>query len=248
MTTTLSIVGDDVAGNLSQPLTKTVLVDSVAPVFGPHHHQPGSSTPRTPLCCSRRHSERWRCAPVYNFMSRARMAAARLCRSNACTAQTGPAASSSTRVGVYWWQAVATDLAGNQATQVWWVKHRPVQGHSATELSADGAAGGGGGHTKPEQLHLGNGGADYSDCQPGWSFAAWSGAVVTTTNPTSLKLMRRRLSPLPSPRTATPSPAPQSGMARFKSHRSRAATATGDVITLTATAATGSAFSVEQIW
>lgn len=35
VTTTLAFIGYDVAGNASQPVTATILADSVAPQFGP---------------------------------------------------------------------------------------------------------------------------------------------------------------------------------------------------------------------
>ncbi|MFN8446201.1 MAG: dockerin type I domain-containing protein [Caldilineaceae bacterium] len=243
VTTTLSIVGDDVAGNLSQPLTKTVLVDSVAPVFGPTTINQGVFISNVAVLLG------YGTVSDGDGVAGVQLYVVRPDGSSTIVPATLNGANWTgsflfDQVGVYQVVAVATDLAGNQATQV------------VGEVTAQFAV-------IPPQSYLltvrvvGSGVVTPSlssyisgtvvpitaTANPGWSFAAWSGAVVTTTNPTSLKLDADKTITATFTQNSYTVTSAAVGNGTIQIAPQQSSYRYGDVITLTATAATGSAFS-----
>ena len=116
MTTTLAFTGYDLAGNASQALTQTVVVDTVAPVFGPTTLNPGAFTATTAaLLGYGTVTDGGGVAAVQLYVVRPDGS------STIVTATLSGAAWAASfvfdQVGAYQALVVATDRAGNQATQ-----------------------------------------------------------------------------------------------------------------------------------
>jgi hypothetical protein len=185
VTATLAFVGYDVAGNASQPVSKTVVIDSVSPQFGAAtiNQAVFVSSIAAPLG-SGAVTDGSGVAAVQLFVVRpdgsSTIAPATL------SGATWQAAFVFDQTGLYQALVVATDLAGNKAAQ------------SAGFINAGG--------TPPARTLtvtvVGNGvvtpatGVYVSGttvpltatAATGWSFSGWSGALVTTTNPSAITL------------------------------------------------------------
>ncbi len=188
VTTTLAFVGYDGAGNASQSLTRTVVVDSVAPQFGATTINQGVFISSSAVLLGYGTvSDGGGVAGVQLFVIKPNGSSSSVPAVLNGTAWTGLFRFD--QVGVYQVIAVATDLAGNRAVQV------------VGNVSAQFAV------IPPQSALLtvrvvGNGVvtptlSSYisgtvvpitATAGVGWSFANWSGAVVTTTNPTTVKL------------------------------------------------------------
>ncbi len=180
VTTTLTFIGYDVAGNASQPVTATVLVDTVAPTFGPTNVAADGPI----LTASGTITDGDAVAQVQLYL---------LLPDGDSTIVTGTvsgtgwtAAYPFAQTGLHQVLVVATDRAGNQATQfVGEVDAQQVQQTVNLTVTVVGS----GTVTPTSGSYLaGTTVPITATAATGWSFAGWSGALNTTTNPTTLLL------------------------------------------------------------
>jgi uncharacterized repeat protein (TIGR02543 family) len=180
VTTTFSFVGYDVAGNASQPVTATVVVDTVAPTFGPTNVAADGPI----LAASGTITDGDAVAQVQLYL---------LLPDGDSTIVTSTVSGTSwtvdypfTQAGLHQVLVVATDRAGNQATQfVGAVDAQQVQQTVNLTVTVVGS----GVVTPTTSSYLAGTTVPLTaTAATGWSFASWSGALSTTTNPTTLLL------------------------------------------------------------
>ena len=180
VTTTLTFVGYDVAGNTSQPLTKTLLVDTVAPQFVTTNVAVNGAS----LAASGTITDGDQVARIQLYL---------LLPDGDSTIVTGTVSGTSWTVnygfaqtGLHQVLAVATDRAGNQATQfVGEIEAQQVQQSVTLTVNIVGS-----GVVTPTSGSYISGTVVplTATAATGWSFAGWSGALGTATNPTTLTL------------------------------------------------------------
>ncbi len=186
VTTTLTFVGYDLAGNASQPTTATVLIDSVGPQFGP-------TTINQSLYISRSATlfgygtvtDGGGVATVQTLVVRPDGSSALAAAQRNGTNWAGSFLFD--QVGIYQIVMVATDRAGNKAVQVLGeidalFAEIPPDYNTLTVLLV-----GNGSVTPSLSSYLtGTVVPITATAGLGWSFVNWSGDLVTTANPTSL--------------------------------------------------------------
>ena len=243
VTTTLSFVGYDVAGNASQVTTATVVMDSVAPQFGPTTINQGVFISNTAVLLGYGTvTDGGGVAGVQMYIVRPDGSSTIAPAVLDGTAWTGNFLFD--QVGIYQVIAVATDLAGNKAVQV------------VGEVTAQYAV-------IPPQSYLltvrvvGSGVVTPSlssyisgtvvpitaTANVGWSFANWSGDVVTTTNPTTIKLDANKIITATFTQNQYTVITATVGNGSIQLNPAQASYLYGDVITVSAVAAVDSLFS-----
>lgn len=180
VTTTLAFVGYDVAGNASQPVTATVLVDTVTPTFGATTVDASGPI----LAASGTITDGDRVAAVQLYL---------LLPDGDSTIVTGTVSGTSwtvdypfTQAGLHQVLAVATDRAGNQATQV--VGEVDAQQVQQTVNLTVNVVGSGVVTPTNGSYISGTVVPMTATANTGWSFTGWSGALSTTANPTALTM------------------------------------------------------------
>ncbi|MFN8333456.1 MAG: Ig-like domain-containing protein [Saprospiraceae bacterium] len=243
VTSTLTFVGYDLAGNASQATTATVIIDSVAPQFG-------ATTINQSVYISRNVtlfgygtvSDGDGVASVQSMVVRpdgsSTIVPATLNGAN----WTGSFLFD--QVGIYQIVVVATDLAGNKRVAVIGEIDALYADIPAENVVLTVRVVGSGVVTPSLSSYIsGTVVPITATANPGWSFAAWSGAVVTTTNPTSLKLDADKTITATFTQNSYTVTSAAVGNGTIQIAPQQSSYRYGDVITLTATAATGSAFS-----
>lgn len=180
VTTTLAFVGYDVAGNPSQPLSTTLLVDTVAPQFVTTNVAANGAI----LAASGTITDGDQVARIQLYL---------LLPDGDSTIVTGTVSGTSWTVnygfaqtGIHQVLAVATDRAGNQAMQfVGEVEAQQVQQSVTLTVNIVGS-----GVVTPTSGSYISGTVVplTATAATGWSFTGWSGALGTATNPTTLTL------------------------------------------------------------
>lgn len=235
VTTTLAFVGYDVAGNAIAPLTATLLVDTVAPKFGPTTVD--ASGPL--LTASGAITDGDRVARVQLYL---------LLPDGDSTIVTGTVSGTSwavqypfTQAGLHQVLAVATDRAGNQATQVMGeVEAQQIQQTVTLTVNVVGS-----GVVTPTSGSYISGTVVpmTATANTGWSFAGWSGALSTTTNPTVLTLAGNKTITATFTQDHYTLTTATVGNGAIQLQPQQASYLYGTVVTATATANTGSTFS-----
>ena len=243
VTTTLSFVGYDVAGNASQVTTATVVMDSVAPQFGPTTINQGVFISNTAVLLGYGTvTDGGGVAGVQMYIVRPDGSSTIAPAVLDGTAWTGNFLFD--QVGIYQVIAVATDLAGNKAVQVVGEVTAqyaviPPQSYLLTVRVV-----GSGVVTPSLSSHIsGTVVPITATANVGWSFANWSGDVVTTTNPTTIKLDANKIITATFTQNQYTVITATVGNGSIQLNPAQASYLYGDVITVSAVAAVDSLFS-----